>query len=485
MNLADLINLMNAGNRAKSVPAIEGLMTDPSLTPNQLSVLLKMAISLGEVTLVRNIARKLAGKAPDKAVAVLSVAGAMAQVGQLEEAYREVRQFLSVHSATPPIHHFLGTYFMQIGERENAEKHLRKTLKAWPTAGSTWITLANIKTFSKKDKDTGQLLSLVPQVRKTAPENQGPFFYALATALHDCGQHQRAYECYKTGARVMSSINPYSRDSQDQLVADVQRGFTADFFAAQTQRPGYLPSQSDRPIFIVGMPRSGSTLVEQILCAHPAVQDGAELELIKSSLMEFQGWSAEHIEKRQEKLTADDCVWSSLANTYLHLLEERFGREGRIVDKTLNNSRFLGHILLAFPRAKVIWMQRSPRDTAWSVFKSFFSQGVPFGWRFDDIAHYMKHENVLLEHWTRLFPDSILPLPYELLVEEPSRGFQKIAEFTGLTVVPEMETFHRTKRPVTTSSAAQVRRPINHAGIGASRPYMSIVPELARFQTKP
>ncbi len=475
----DLLDAMKSGDRARAVTIIPALLDGPQLSADQMQTLLQSAIALGEVSLVRKVSRKLCRNLPDKASAAVFHAGNLARMGQLEEACQHIRQYLSAGRATPAIHHFLGTYFMQVGDREKAEKHLRKTLREWPLAGSSWITLSNIKKFKPKDKDLAQLLSLAPQIRKTAPVNQGAYHYALGRAFGDSKDFSRAAKEFAAGAQLMAAATRYDPVAEEARTRDLIGGFSANFFETQRSRVGYAPSDSKRPIFVVGLPRSGSTLLEQMLCAHPDVTDGAELALVRSSLMPFGGYSVGHVDATQAKNQA--CVWSSMADTYLHLLAERFGADGRVVDKTLNNSRYLGHILLAFPNAKVIWIQRGPRDNAWSIYRSYFSEGVAFGWRFDDIQHYMTQEQALFDHWTALFPDAVLPVSYEGLVKNPEQTAALVTNFVELSPNHDLQRFHRSSRPVLTSSAIQVKAPINTAGIGVARPYTPLVPALGTF----
>ena len=154
------------------------------------------------------------------------------------------------------------------------------------------------------------------------------------------------------------------------------------------------------------------------------------------------------------------------------MLEQRFGPKGRIVDKTLNHSRFLGFILQSLPSAKVIWLRRDPEDTAISCFRSFFGTGtVPWCWSLADIGWHFRQEDALHAHWTSIYPDRILTVPYEELARDPQPWITRILAHVGLD--PESATFtpHLQKRAVQTVSVAQVREPITASSVGAADKY--------------
>jgi hypothetical protein len=161
-----------------------------------------------------------------------------------------------------------------------------------------------------------------------------------------------------------------------------------------------------------------------------------------------------------------------IGRDYLAMLEQRFGSNGRIVDKTLNHSRFLGFILHALPKAKVIWLRRDPQDTAISCFRSFFGTGtIPWSCSLADIGWHFRLKDDLYAHRTRVFPDRILTVPYEELVTDPAAWITRILGHVGLDLEPAALTPHLQKRAVRTVSVAQVREPISAASVGAARKY--------------
>jgi hypothetical protein len=160
-----------------------------------------------------------------------------------------------------------------------------------------------------------------------------------------------------------------------------------------------------------------------------------------------------------------------MAGLYLHLLDERFGVEGRMIDKTIDNSRFLGLIAASLPDAPLIWMRRDPLDSAWSCFRTFFIHGVAWSYSLTDIAHHFRLEDQLVDFWQDRLGDRLLVVPYPALVDAPADWTRRILAHCGLAEEEAVHKFHETDRVVATASALQVRRPINRSGIGVAEPY--------------
>jgi hypothetical protein len=308
-----------------------------------------------------------------------------------------------------------------------------------------------------------------PRGGPTPADSQAAFFYALGKARHDCGDYDRAFAAYNEGAEKMRA--PFDAPAMEHFVRALIRDFTPE----NLER--LMPSgcDSDRAIFVIGLPRSGTTLVEQILASHSAVADGEEVNLFCTALFPAGDFSLQGGLNYQQRMPAPD-PWGEVGRDYLAMLDERFGprngRGSRIVDKTLNHSRFLGFILQALPNAKVIWLRRDPQDTAISCFRNFFGTGtIPWCWSLADIGWHFRLEDALHAHWTRVYPDRILTVPYEPLVTEPEAWIRRILGAVGLEPEPAVFTPHLQQRAVQTASVAQVREPISAASVGAAEKY--------------
>ena len=265
------------------------------------------------------------------------------------------------------------------------------------------------------------------------------------------------------GSSLMAAQAPYDPAADAREAEAGRAGFDRDSIARIAET---VQTDTSEAIFVTGLPRSGTTLVEQILASHSAVVGGEELgrmavvqrDLPANSLAGLQAYLADR--------PADD-----LTQLYLHLGRERFGDGGRYVDKGLNNPRYMGLIASLMPQSPVIWLRRDPLDCAWSAFRTFFASGVDWSWQQTAIAQHFAIEDALFAFWSELLPDRILPVEYADLVRDPRSQIERILQFCNLPVEPAVFEPHRTERVVSTASVMQVREPIGTDALGSAHPY--------------
>ncbi|RZJ00041.1 MAG: hypothetical protein EON90_08995 [Brevundimonas sp.] len=425
----------------------------------------RMAAILGEIDSAIAADRLMLQDAPAPA-ARLEFAQKLAQYGRHAEAIRIGEALQKEYPSSPSAWHFTGVCRAEIGETEGAIADLRKALplsQAPLALAWTWQTLAGLKTFRADDPDLAAIEGLLARP-DVGPSARSILLYAQGKALDDIGRTDEAFAAYSEGAALADHPTPEANRARGAYVDTMISAFDADLSARLAEQG----EASDRPIFVLGMPRSGSTLVEQILVSHPAVSDGAEINLFTAATMPVGALTpaglSRFVEQRPNGLR-------EVARAYLDLLSQRFGSEGRIIDKTLSNTRLVGPIKAALPNARFIWLQRSPGAVAWSCFRTRFARGLDWTWSLQDIAGYMRDEDRLHAHWTALYPDAILTVPYEELVSSPETWIPRIAEHVGLETTDAMLTPHLTARAVPSASFAQVRRPISTGSIDAWRRY--------------
>ena len=426
-----------------------------------------VANRVGEIDSGLEAARRFALTEPRMLDRALHYCNALAARGRLDASLREIDLLPAGVQQHPAVLYLRASIAGQLGDFAQAAELARRAITLAPQMGEYWLALAMIHKFAPGDSDLARMEALVPEMRRAPASSQGAFFYALGKARHDCGDYERAFAAYSEGAANMRA--PFEAAAMEQFAHDVIRDFTRENLARLT------PSgcDSDRAIFITGLPRSGTTLVEQILASHSAVAGGEEVNLFHSALIPAGDFSLRGGLDYQVR-TADADPWGEIGRDYLAMLEQRFGPKGRVVDKTLNHSRLLGFILQSLPSAKVIWLRRDPEDTAISCFRSFFGTGtVPWCWSLADIGWHFRQEDALHAHWTSIYPDRILTVPYEELAREPQPWITRILAHVGLD--PESATFtpHLQKRAVQTVSVAQVREPITANSVGAAEKYLA------------
>lgn len=356
-----------------------------------------------------------------------------------------------------------GNTAVTLGLVEEGRAQLEQVLRARPGWGPAWLSLA--ATVNLRDHPLGErMLAEVKAAEGQAPGDHARFCYALGKLHADRGETDAAFAAYARGAALLKAERPYSRAGNAANAAAAQQGFDGDWFERMRDRQSIA---TDRPIIVTGLPRSGTTLVEQILTSHSAVADGAEISVAHQVAVATGGVSAPAIERH---LAAGGSL-AAMADLYLHLLSERFGTGGRIVDKTIDNSRFLGLIATMLPDAPLVWMRRDPLDSAWSCFRTFFIHGV--GWSHDlgDIAHHFRLEDQLLGYWQERLGKRLLVVPFTDFVTDPTPWIGRLLRHCGLAEERAVYDFHQTDRVVATASGLQVRRPINRDGLGVADPY--------------
>lgn len=291
--------------------------------------------------------------------------------------------------------------------------------------------------------------------------------FALARIQESHGDPKGAFRYYAEANAVQFPLVQYEKGRYAALFAEIEATFTSQLF----RRLGKVGRADAAPIFVLGMPRSGTTLVEQILASHSGVFGAGETSIMP--------WIAESYIPRTygrpfplAVARMDASAFANLADLYLERLSEYCSSTTtRIVSKTPNNYLLVGLIRLLFPNAPIIHCMRDPMDTCWSMFRQYFV-GSAHGYRYDQAAlgRYYRRYQRLMEHWHKVLPGEIHDVRYEELVEQPEKTMRALLDHCGLSWEDKCLAFYRTRRVVNTASALQVRRPIYKTSIRSWRP---------------
>jgi len=355
------------------------------------------------------------------------------------------------------------------GLGEEAIAAYRKALAADSLYARAYWGLYDLKTFRFDDADIAHMESLLGNPA-LSQEDRPPLHFALGRAYGERKQHQKSYEHYAKGNAIYRLSAPYDPDVLTAYAARCRAVFTADFFAA---RKGSGARGND-PIFLVGMTRSGSTLVEQILASHSAIEGTLELREIAS----IAGFVQTEL---TPKLGADyPEVLGALAPETLRELGERYLEKTRnyrklgrphFTDKMGANFMHLGLVQLILPDAKIVDVRRHPMACCWSNFVQLFAKGQTYAYRLTDLGRLCRDYVELVAHFDRVLPGKIHRLFYEKLVGDPEGEVRRLLDFVELPFEENCLNFHRTDRAVSTASSEQVRRPIFKEGLEQWRNY--------------
>jgi tetratricopeptide (TPR) repeat protein len=460
------IERLKAYDRRAAVAILNEELQNGPQTGDRWASVAQLCFNIGELAMSREAMRRYAATEPRTLNRILGYCADLARDGLTQEAMSILDGLPTELQVHPSVMHLSGTIATQIGDFARAEAIFRRSLTQFPSAPHSWSALSVIKSFGPGDPDIARMESLKGDVMRGPPKPAAQFCYALGKAYDDAGDPEHAFAMYSEGAAIMRGEEGHGTEADDvaaRIIQDYTRG------KLDLLRPSQCESR--RMIFVNGLPRSGTTLVEQIVTSHSMVRDGAELNLLKAALIPAGNLSLPDALKYQAGNEAVMDPWGDVARDYLRMIDERFGPDGGIVDKTLNQSQMMGLLLHILPKAKVIWLRRRPEDCALSCFRTFFTAPVPWSWSAEDIAAHFKSEDALHRHWTEIFPNRILTVPYEALTTEPQAWIRRILAHLELDEEPQVFEAHRSKRSVTTASVAQVRQPISAARIGAAEAY--------------
>jgi tetratricopeptide (TPR) repeat protein len=405
-------------------------------------------------------------------------AAASAGLGRHEPAIAVYRQLLAVSPESANLHVALGHCLKSIGRQEEAVTHYKGAAALRPGFGDAWWSLANLKTYRFSPDEIARMRAL-EAMPAPDPVDRYHLCFALGKAYEDRHEYEESWRFYERGNRLKSAEGCYHPDVTETNTLRQIEVCSARFFAARAgvgvPEPG--------PIFIVGLPRSGSTLLEQILASHSQVEGTQELPDIQRIVSGLQGTRSDLDEPL---LPRYPDVLADLAPEYFHRLGELYMAGTRVyrhekpffIDKMPNNFCHIGLIHLMLPNARIIDVRREPMACCFSNLKQLFASGQEFTYSVGDIARYYRTYLELMRHWDGVLPGRILRVCYENVVEDLAGNVRRILEFCGLEFEPACVDFYRTVRSVATASSEQVRQPIFHQGLFQWRNYEPWLAEL-------
>ncbi len=360
----------------------------------------------------------------------------------------------------------LGHVMTDQGKLAEAEAHYRAVLTREPQNGAVHYHLAFVKRFTSADPDLQAILSTLNR-RDLTPTDRLHLNYAAGKAYSDIGEnHDQAFSHFAEGARLRRSQLDYTVSREEGDFLKVEKFFTEDVFAKHAGHG----DPSSQPIFIVGMPRSGSTLIEQILASHSdvhAVGERKDLAVLCKSIdqtmeQNFPDW-------------IDDIApekFAEYGRAYVEKISTGAPQAKRVSDKMLTNFKLLGFMALALPNAKVVHVRRHPLDTCLSCFSQPFTEGSSYSYNLTELGRYYKAYHRLMKHWEKVLPDGVLlTVDYEDVVVDTEGCAKRLIGHCGLTWEAGCLDFQKTTRSVKTASAAQVREKVYSSSVGRWKNY--------------
>ncbi|MDZ7840258.1 MAG: tetratricopeptide repeat protein [Gammaproteobacteria bacterium] len=430
---------------------------------NNLGVALQQ---MGRLAEAKAVFQNAIDSAPDSPSAWHNLGNVEMDLGRLEEAEHCHRRVTALDPESAVAHRHLGVTLAVLGRRDEAEASYRRALAIQPERAEVWYRLAEIGAFGKKGSDIERIEALLER-GDLEPGDRVHLHYAAGKAYADAGADtESSFQHYLDGAAVQRSRIHYDVSGDETRFERIAEAFPAEV----VERFGAAGCDSDVPVFVVGMPRSGTTLVESILARHPDVHGAGERfdldrltdEMNRARGRDFPDWIPD----------LDDAGLRDLGRRYAQGLSETAPDAARVVDKMPNNFQYLGLIAGLLPRAHVIHVHRDPLDTCFSCFTHIFENEQLFSWELEELGRYYRAYSRLMAHWKRVLRgDFLISVRYEDLVRDPEPSVRAMLAHCRLQWNPACLQPHLGSRAVTTASLAQVRQPIYRSAIGRWKPY--------------
>lgn len=389
-------------------------------------------------------------------------------LGRFDEALAHYHKALAIKPDYAEAHNNLGVAFTMLGRIEEARRAFEQAIELAPRRVLFYAGLAEITRHANGDRHLAAMEKLARDVATLGGEEQIQLHFTLGKALADLGQHERAF-------RHLIEGNALKRQQQSYDAAAVLAQFDrvrAVFTRGLVQDRRGLGEPSQMPTFVIGMPRSGTTLIEQILASHPKVFGAGELTDFHDATVRFAAREGvpQSYPEMVSSMTGPRLF--ELGADYLARIKGLAPWADRITDKMPGNFLAAGLIHLALPNARIIHIHRDPIDTCFSCFSTFFAADHPHAYHLGELGRYYRAYAALMEHWRCVLPPGVmLEVQYEEVVTDFERQARRIVAHCGLDWDDACLEFHKTERPVRTASMVQVRQPIYQSAIGRWRPY--------------
>lgn len=500
--LIEAIDLFRAGKLAKAERLVREFLKQHPADVSGIRLLADIGIKLGQFDDARNLLERCLELAPDFHLARQNYVVVLTRQQKLEKAGIEIEKLLAREPDNPNFLILKGTILVRSGDHQAALEILERVLKDYPNqaraqmnyghslktvgrldesiqayrkcielspgVGEAYWSLANLKTFRFSDEDIALMRSQVT-TGEGDPEDQAHIAFALGKALEDRQQFDESFHFYQRGNAIRRIKHSHNARINVFNTARQIKTLDKDFFAT---RQGYGCAAPD-PIFIVGLPRSGSTLLEQILASHSKVEGTSELTDIitisrKLGQKSRQNPASKYPEILRE-LTPEKCL--ELGESYISTTRIQRTDTPFFIDKMPNNFLHAGLIHLILPNAKIIDARRHPMGCCFSGFKQLFARGQTFTYDLSDIGRYYRDYMILMDHWERVLPDRVLLVQYEDMVADTENQIRRLLDYCGLEFESQCLRFYETKRAIRTPSAEQVRQPIYTQGLDQWRNY--------------
>jgi tetratricopeptide (TPR) repeat protein len=389
---------------------------------------------------------------PEVADSHYNLATALEELGQTSEAIAQYQKAIDIKNDNSAAHFNLGNLFRRLGVLDDSVFHYRKAVSFNSSYAEAYRQIASIKKFSSEDDDIELMQHLIVKP-DTGTTKKMHLAFGLGKAFEDLQQYSKAFQYIQQANSIKRNSFDFQIDNWDRYVDRQIKVFNADYFNKHLDSG----SSATGPIFILGMPRSGTSLVEQILASHSNVYGAGEVQSLGNSVATIFNLSSfpENI------VQVESGVFETLGEHYIRIMKEQSKELEFFTNKMPDNFKIIGMIKLMLPNAKVIHCQRDPMDNCLSLFKNYFSSNdLDYAYSQNELGRYYQGYLKLMKHWHDVLPGFIYDIQYEKIVADQEQESRALLQYCGLEWEASCLNFYQTKRAINTASAAQVRQPV-------------------------
>jgi tetratricopeptide (TPR) repeat protein len=403
---------------------------------------------------------------PSFELAYRNLGHALVDLERHEDALK-VYQTCVKHCTNAKLYQFMGTTLQQLGRMGEAQQAYLKAIEVDPAMGSAYRHLAEITKLNNIDNiDIVAMVKAGFEVKNMDQDSIMHLFFAWAKINDGQKRYPIAFSAYKKGNDIKRKENAYSKSDNSKMFECLKSAYNQKFLAEELNSG----LEENTPIFILGMPRSGTTLVEQIISSHTDVTGAGELSYMADQAKRFKG-GVLAFHKRFHNM--GEAKWEEVAQAYLQGLNRYDEGNAHITDKMPHNFLNIGMISKLFPNAKIIHCKRHPVANCLSIYKAYFGgrNSHPYAYHLKDLAHYHNLYEDLMDHWRKVLPGRFYEVSYEQLTSNQEQESRKLIEYCGLDWQKTCLDFYKTDRKVKTASAFQVRQPMHNQSVDLWKRY--------------
>ena len=455
------------GNLRAALAAIDRATSIDSMQIDWQLQKAKCLAQLGRVEEVDAAVKALSEREMSTAYQCSALALLLTQLGSREEAVDFYQKAIKLQPDNARHYYNIACLQRTLGDIEPAEQNFDKTISLDPADYESYKIRSDLRRQTAERNHVDELEQLLGAEIKDE-RGRVQLCYALAKELEDMGEAKRSFAHLKSGSDLRRKLMKYDVERDLETIEAIKRTFGHAVFGTSAKG-----SDNSEAIFILGMPRTGTTLVERILASHSDVFAAGELNNFAAQLMTMM-----RAQSADKKLSRDEIVersakldFKSLGESYLSSTRPITGHTPKFIDKMPLNYLYVGLIHLALPNAKIINLKRNPLDTCYSIYKQLFVDAYPFSYSLEELGRYFVAYHQLMEHWNAVLPGVVHTVEYEKLVGDIETESRQLLEFCDLDWQPQCLKFYESKEASTTASTVQVRRPVYQSSVGKWHDY--------------